>query len=75
MNETLEVFGEASWEWYRDAVKSWFEDLGVEEHDSLNLTNLRMDQAYVVGHTHRNVGVYSVSDDCFRVRILFYLIF
>ncbi|KAL4710302.1 hypothetical protein ACJJTC_011118 [Scirpophaga incertulas] len=59
-NDTL------SWQWYMDMVKSWLEDPGAEEFMDLNLTALNMDEAYIVGKADRNVGVYAVSDDCFR---------
>ncbi|GBP48242.1 hypothetical protein EVAR_96831_1 [Eumeta japonica] len=55
-----------SWQWYRDAVRSWLEDPGVEEFQELNLTSLKMDEAYMTGESPRDVGVYAVSDDCFR---------
>ncbi|XP_047519302.1 heparan-alpha-glucosaminide N-acetyltransferase [Pieris napi] len=55
-----------TWQWYKDVVRSWMEDPGVEEHQGLNISALMMDQAYVVAETDRSVAVYSVSDDCFR---------
>ncbi|KAJ0179210.1 hypothetical protein K1T71_004922 [Dendrolimus kikuchii] len=55
-----------TWQWYKDVVRSWLEHPGVEEFEGLNLTALKMDQAYMTGISERNVGVYSVSDDCFR---------
>lgn len=56
-----------TWQWYKEVVRSWLEDPGVQEHEGLNLTALKMDQAYTVGLSDKHVGVYSVSDDCFRV--------
>lgn len=64
MNETVD---RDAWMWLRDVTKSWLEDPGVEEFQGLNMSNLRMDQAYVVGVADRDVSVYEVSDDCFRV--------
>ncbi|XP_050681531.1 heparan-alpha-glucosaminide N-acetyltransferase isoform X2 [Leptidea sinapis] len=55
-----------AWQWYKDTMMSWLEDPGVEEHQGLNMSALMMDQAYMTGVADRNVGVYSVSDDCFR---------
>ncbi|KAJ2950785.1 hypothetical protein O0L34_g9050 [Tuta absoluta] len=55
-----------TWEFYHEVIKSWLEDPGVEEHEGLNMTALKMDQAYVVGLSDRPVAVYSVSDYCFR---------
>lgn len=74
MNESLvESVSNDTWEWYREVIRSWLEDPGVEQHEGLDMTVLKMDQAYAVGLADKNVGVYSVSDDCFRVRfILFY---
>lgn len=66
MNDT--EFSNDTWQWYREALRSWLEDPGAEQHEGLNLTALQMDQAYVVGAADRSVGVYTVSDDCFRVR-------
>lgn len=57
----------STWQWYKDVVRSWLEDPGAEEFGGLNLTSLMMDQAYMIGVSDRNVSVYSVSDDCFRV--------
>ncbi|XP_052751561.1 heparan-alpha-glucosaminide N-acetyltransferase [Galleria mellonella] len=65
MNETA-VISNNTWQWFREVAQSWLEDPGVEEHEGLNMTALKMDQAYMVGFSDRNVGVYSVSDDCFR---------
>lgn len=56
-----------TWQWYKDVVRTWLESPGVEEHNGLDLTALKMDQAYTIGLSDRHVGVYSVSDDCFRV--------
>lgn len=56
-----------TWQWYKDVVRTWLEDPGVEEHGGVNLSALKMDQAYTIGLSDRHVGVYSVSDDCFRV--------
>ncbi|XP_045492742.1 heparan-alpha-glucosaminide N-acetyltransferase [Colias croceus] len=64
MNESAAV--NDTWQWYKDVVRSWLEDPGVEEFQGLNISSLMMDQAYVVGEADRNVAVYSVSDDCFR---------
>ncbi|VVD06175.1 unnamed protein product [Leptidea sinapis] len=55
-----------AWQWYKDTMMSWLEDPGVEDHQGLNMSALMMDQAYMTGVADRNVGVYSVSDDCFR---------
>nr|XP_026491341.1 heparan-alpha-glucosaminide N-acetyltransferase [Vanessa tameamea] len=63
MNETVD---KDAWLWIRDVMRSWLEDPGVEEHQGLNMSALSMDQAYIVGVTDRDVGVYAVSDDCFR---------
>ncbi|CAH0717347.1 unnamed protein product, partial [Brenthis ino] len=63
MNETVD---QDAWMWLRDVMKSWLEDPGVEEFQGLNMSNLRMDQAYVIGVADRDVSVYEVSDDCFR---------
>lgn len=67
MNES--EFSNDTWQWYKDAVRSWLEEPNAEEHEGLNMTALAMDQAYVVGLADRNVSVYSVSDDCFRVSV------
>lgn len=64
MNETAD---NDAWMWIRDVMRSWLEDPGVEEYQGLNMSALKMDQAYIVGVTDRDVGVYAVSDDCFRV--------
>ncbi|KAL0883717.1 hypothetical protein ABMA27_015832 [Loxostege sticticalis] len=64
MNES--EFSNDTWQWYKDAVRSWLEEPNADEHEGLNMTALAMDQAYVVGLADRNVSVYSVSDDCFR---------
>ncbi|CAH2091787.1 unnamed protein product [Euphydryas editha] len=63
MNETAD---NDPWMWIRDVMRTWLEDPGVEEHQGLNMSALKMDQAYIVGVTDRDVGVYAVSDDCFR---------
>lgn len=72
MNDS-EVFGSEetgnSWEEYGEMLRSWLEDPGVEDHNGLDMTKLNMDQAYVVGVADRKVGVYSASDDCFRVSL------
>lgn len=71
MNET--VLDNDVWTVIRDVMRFWLEDPGVEEHQGLNMSSLKMDQAYMIGEADRNVGVYYVSDDCFRVSIfLFY---
>ncbi|XP_075972706.1 heparan-alpha-glucosaminide N-acetyltransferase isoform X2 [Anticarsia gemmatalis] len=65
MNDSVGVSND-TWQWYREVIKSWLEDPGVLDHEGLNMTALKMDQAYMVGVSDLNVGVYSVSDDCFR---------
>ncbi|KAJ8726856.1 hypothetical protein PYW08_015253 [Mythimna loreyi] len=58
-----------TWQWYREVVSaagSWLEDPGVTEYEGLNMTALKMDQAFMLGESEIDVGVYSVSDDCFR---------
>lgn len=64
MNESV---GNDTWEWCKDVMKSWLEDPGVDEFEGLDMTALKMDQAYMVGEADMDVGVYTVSDDCFRV--------
>lgn len=66
MNDSVGVSND-TWQWYKEVIRSWLEDPGVEEFEGLNLTALKMDQAYMTGVSETNVGVYSVSDDCFRV--------
>ncbi|XP_073962689.1 heparan-alpha-glucosaminide N-acetyltransferase isoform X2 [Choristoneura fumiferana] len=67
MNDTNTVMvTNNTWQWYREAIRSWLEDPGVTEHEGLNITALKMDEAYMTGISDRDVGVYSVSDDCFR---------
>lgn len=66
MNDSVGVSNN-TWQWYREVIRSWLEDPGVVEHEGLNMTALKMDQAYMVGVSDTDVGVYSVSDDCFRV--------
>ncbi|XP_053600577.1 heparan-alpha-glucosaminide N-acetyltransferase [Plodia interpunctella] len=63
MNESV---GNDTWEWCKDVMKSWLEDPGVDEFEGLDMTALKMDQAYMVGEADMDVGVYTVSDDCFR---------
>ncbi|XP_028028527.1 heparan-alpha-glucosaminide N-acetyltransferase [Bombyx mandarina] len=65
MNESSSVTND-TWHWYKEVVMSWLEHPGMEEYEGLNLTALKMDQAYMVGTSDKDVGVYSVSDDCFR---------
>ncbi|XP_063380101.1 heparan-alpha-glucosaminide N-acetyltransferase [Cydia fagiglandana] len=65
MNETVMVSNN-TWQWYREAIRSWLEDPGVVEYQGLNMTALKMDEAYMVVDSEVDVGVYSVSDDCFR---------
>lgn len=67
MNDTEQTVSNSSWGWYRDAIRTWLEDPGGEELASFNLTSLKIDQAFVTGLSDKNVGVYFVSDDCFRV--------
>ncbi|CAH2232633.1 jg6587 [Pararge aegeria aegeria] len=67
MNETMNETVTDTWMWLRDVMGWWLEDSGAEEHQGLNMSVLKMDQAYMVGVADRDVGVYSVSDDCFRV--------
>lgn len=70
VNETTGVWFDDNWEWYKDHIKSWIEHPGDESHLDLNLTSpLKMDQAYIVGSTSTSydVGIYTLSDDCFRV--------
>lgn len=69
MNESVGVSND-TWQWYKEVIRSWLEDPGVEEHEGLNITALKMDQAYMKGISDLNVGVYSVSDDCFRVSFI-----
>lgn len=64
MNETVNNTG--GWVWYRDVMRSWMEHPG-QDPDGVNTTGLNMDQAYMFGVSELDVGVYSVSDDCFRV--------
>lgn len=63
-----------TWQWYKEMVSSWLEHPGTEEFQGLNLTNLKMDQAYLTGISEQNVGVYRVSDDCFRVSTVFIIV-
>ncbi|OWR46388.1 heparan-alpha-glucosaminide N-acetyltransferase like protein [Danaus plexippus plexippus] len=63
MNESV---SEDTWLWVRGVLRSWLEDPGVEEFRGLNMSELQMDQAYMMGIADGDVGVYSVSDDCFR---------
>ncbi|XP_035431397.1 heparan-alpha-glucosaminide N-acetyltransferase isoform X2 [Spodoptera frugiperda] len=65
MNDTVGVSND-TWQWYREVIRSWLEDPGVHVFEGLNMTALKMDEAYMVGSSEINVGVYSVSDDCFR---------
>ncbi|XP_026746231.1 heparan-alpha-glucosaminide N-acetyltransferase isoform X1 [Trichoplusia ni] len=65
MNDSVGVSND-TWQWYKEVIRSWLEDPGVEEFEGLNLTALKMDQAYMTGVSETSVGVYSVSDDCFR---------
>uniref|UniRef100_A0A2A4JYG2 Uncharacterized protein n=1 Tax=Heliothis virescens TaxID=7102 RepID=A0A2A4JYG2_HELVI len=65
MNDSVKVSND-TWQWYREVVRSWLEDPGVEEYDGLNMTALKMDQAYMTGVSDVDASVYSVSDDCFR---------
>ncbi|CAB3256696.1 unnamed protein product [Arctia plantaginis] len=65
MNDSVGV-STNTWQWYEEVIKSWLEDPGVLDHEGLNITALNRDQAYMVGIADLNVGVYSVSDDCFR---------
>lgn len=70
MNDTVMNESEISkdaWIWLRDTMKSWLEEPSVEEFQGLNMSSLLMDQAYMVGVADRDVSVYAVSDDCFRV--------
>lgn len=69
MNESV---SNNTWQWYKGVVLSWLEHPGAEEHEGLNITALRMDQAYMVAASDKDVGVYSVSDDCFRVSVYLY---
>lgn len=55
-----------TWQWYKEVIMSLLEMPGMADHDGLNMTALQMDEAYMVGVSDLNVGVYSVSDDCFR---------
>ncbi|XP_072942286.1 heparan-alpha-glucosaminide N-acetyltransferase isoform X2 [Epargyreus clarus] len=66
MNESTVMTGNDTWEWYKEMMRSWLEDPGVEEPLGLNMSSLKMDQAFIMGVADRDVGVYSVSDDCFR---------
>lgn len=66
MNDSVGVSND-TWQWYREVIRSWLEDPGVTEFEGLNMTALKMDQAYMLGESEIDVGVYSVSDDCFRV--------
>ncbi|PZC75768.1 hypothetical protein B5X24_HaOG205685 [Helicoverpa armigera] len=68
MNDSVVVSND-TWQWYKEVVRSWLEDPGVQEYEGLNMTALQMDQAYMVGSSAVDVSVYSVSDDCFRVSI------
>lgn len=70
MNDTVGVSND-TWQWYREVIRSWLEDPGVHVFEGLNMTALKMDEAYMVGSSEINVGVYSVSDDCFRVSLIF----
>ncbi|XP_013161632.1 PREDICTED: heparan-alpha-glucosaminide N-acetyltransferase [Papilio xuthus] len=63
MNDSM---AQGNWEWYKEVVRSWLEDPLVEQFGGLNMTSLKMDQAYMTGVSDRNVSIYSVSDDCFR---------
>lgn len=72
MNES--VVSNDTWKWYKEVVLSWLEDPGAEEHEGLNMTALKMDQAYMVATSDKDVGVYSVSDDCFRVSVCFEIV-
>ncbi|KOB75916.1 putative heparan-alpha-glucosaminide n-acetyltransferase [Operophtera brumata] len=65
MNESMTVTGD-KWQWFKEVLQSWLEHPGVAEHEGLNMTELKMDQAYMIGTADKDVGVYSVSDDCFR---------
>ncbi|XP_047022928.1 heparan-alpha-glucosaminide N-acetyltransferase isoform X1 [Helicoverpa zea] len=65
MNDSVVVSND-TWQWYKEVVRSWLEDPGVQEYEGLNMTALQMDQAYMVGSSAVDVSVYSVSDDCFR---------
>ena len=70
MNETVmneHSLGKDAWMWLRGMMKSWLEEPGVEEFQGLNMSSLLMDRAYMVGVADRDVSVYAVSDDCFRV--------
>lgn len=64
MNES--EMSNSSWDWYRETIRPWVEDPGDDDEFGLNLTSLKIDEAFVVGAADRNVGVYAVSDDCFR---------
>ncbi|CAG9090380.1 unnamed protein product [Plutella xylostella] len=72
MNETTTeaVFdgegGLVEWERYRRLVRSWLEVPGYEVHEGLPAAELAMDQAYVLADPETDVGVYRLSDDCFR---------
>lgn len=66
MNETMNETVSDTWMWLREVMGSWLEDPG-EEHQGLNMGELKMDEAYMIGVADRDVGIYSVSDDCFRV--------
>lgn len=61
-----------TWQWYREMIRSWLEDPGAEEHEGRNMSALKMDEAYMVGVATRDFSVYSVSDDCFRVSVIFF---
>lgn len=67
MNESMT--GNDTWQWYKDMMRSWLEHPGAADHEGLNMTELKMDQAFIIGTAVKDVGVYSVSDDCFRVSV------
>ncbi|XP_059060031.1 heparan-alpha-glucosaminide N-acetyltransferase [Achroia grisella] len=65
MNDTT-VKSNDTWQRIKELAQSWLEDPGVEEYEGLNITALQRDEAYIVGSADRDIGIYSVSDDCFR---------